>query len=205
MILAGPHSPAQAQIDFSIRNSFPGRRIGGNTRSRNICWTRQFAHLVPVDSIVAPGQPAIVGILEGPTNTPRQLQIELRRLTRDGQSDTSTKPLFLRQLPPAPVGITLLTLPTIQQPVSWITSYVCDEQLPTPDDLLFFITSGEPPALSLLLPAGSSAEDLRNREAIEKLRRHCGGSVGYQAAIDLFAFTGLEGPHWPQTLPVRCP
>ncbi len=203
--LAGAHSPALAQIDLSIRNSFPGRRIGGNTRSRNICWTRQFAHLVPVESIVAPGQPAVIGILEGPSDTPRTLQIELRTLAAGGQSEESTKSLFLRQLPPAPAGITLLTLPTFPQPVSWITSYVCDEQPPPPDELLFFISSGEPPAISLLLPSGSTAEDLRNRQALAKISQHCGGSVPYQEAMDLFAFTGLEGPHWPRMLPVRCP
>ncbi len=205
LALAIPSAPSAAQVDLSVRNSFPGRRIGGNTRSRNICWTRQFAHLVPVDSVVAPGQPVRIGLLEGPSDTPRTLQIDLQSVGSVGRIDPDARPLLQRRLPPAPAGITLLTLPPLRQPLSWSTSYVCDEAPPPPDDPLYFITSGEPPALSLLLPGPPSAADQGNREALERLSRSCGGSVSQREVMQLFGFTDLEGPHWPLSLPVRCP
>jgi hypothetical protein len=203
LALAAPQAPAQ--IDLSVRNSFPGRRIGGNTRSRNICWTRQFAHLVPVDSVVAPGEPLRIGVLEGPSDSPRVLRIDLQSLRPDGQIDPVAPPLLQRLLPAAPAGITLLTLPPLRRPLSWSSSYVCVEAPPPPDDPLYFITSGEPPALSLLLPGPPSAADERNRKALERLSRSCGGSVSHREVMALFGFTDLEGPHWPLTLPVRCP
>jgi len=204
LVLALPPAPTIAQIDLSVRNSFPGRRIGGNTRSRNICWTRQFAHLVPVDSVWAPGQPVKIGVLEGPSDTPRSLQIEFRALTPAGQTDSYGKPLYQRLLSPAPAGITLLTLPPLRQSVSWSSSYVCVEKSPPADDPLFFITSGEPPALSLLLSTAPTADDQRIREALAKLSQSCGGSVSQSEVMRLFGFTDLEGPQWPLTLPVRC-
>ncbi len=52
----------------NLRSTFPGRRIGGGTRGE--CTARVLAHLVPRDSVFAPGPALSVALLEGPTPTP---------------------------------------------------------------------------------------------------------------------------------------
>jgi hypothetical protein len=89
---------ADAQLDIGIRNSFPGRRIGGGTRGE--CWTRLFAHLVPANSVYTPGSPALIAVLEGPAKTPRPLIIELRSVLANGLPDPIAKPIFKRPLVP---------------------------------------------------------------------------------------------------------
>ncbi len=196
--------PGFAQIDISIRNSFPGRRIGGNTRSQNPCWTRQFVHLVPVNSIFSPDLSGRIGLLEAPSPSQRPLQIEIHSLKPDGQLDPQARLLYRRELAPSPAGITLLNLPVFPPATSWSSSYVCPENPPPADDPLFFITSGEPPALSLLMKGFPRPDDLRVRDNLNALARHCGANVNSQWVIDLFGLTDLDGPNWPEVLPVRC-
>jgi hypothetical protein len=143
-------------------------------------------------------------VLEGPTTNQRPLQIELHSLKADGQLDPRAQLLYRREIAPSAAGITLLSVPVSQKAVSWTSSYVCMENPPPADDPLFFITSGEPPALTMLMKGFPRPDDLRVRDSLDQLALHCGKTVNTRDVIQLFGFTDLEGPSWPALLPVRC-
>jgi len=112
VLAAGSLEAALAQQN--LRNSFPGRRIGGGTRGE--CSSRLLAHLVPASSVFAPGATATIGLLEGPTAQPRPLQLSFRPLTSAGTADAAQARTSTRDLPASPAGVVLLTgLTTAQQ------------------------------------------------------------------------------------------
>jgi hypothetical protein len=191
-----------AQIDIGIRNSFPGRRIGGGTRGE--CWSRLYAHLVPADSVFSPGSPPLIAVLEGPAKTPRPLIIELRGVLANGLPDPSGKVVYKRTLLPEPTGITVISLAKLTQPVSWTSAYFCPEHPIPSDDPLFFVTNSEPPPFSLLIPANPSPEDQKVREALGRLSKVCGRTFPRQELKLLFGFSDLASDDWPEALPVRC-
>jgi hypothetical protein len=127
---------ADAQLDIGIRNSFPGRRIGGGTRGE--CWTRLFAHLVPANSVYTPGSPPLIAVLEGPAKTPRPVIIELRSVRANGLPDPNAKPVFQRTLLPEKEGVRLILLDKLTKPVSWTSSYSCPDSPVPSDESLFF-------------------------------------------------------------------
>ena len=72
-------SIAVAQVD--PRSVFPGRRVAGGTRGD--CAARILAHLVPPSSVYAPGSAALLGLLQGPAETPTSVDIKF--LSASGQ------------------------------------------------------------------------------------------------------------------------
>jgi len=194
--------PADAQIDISIRNSFPGRRIGGGTRGE--CLSRLFAHLVPANSVYAPGSPPLIAVLEGPAKTPRPLIIELRTVRANGLPDPSGKLVYKRTLLPEPLGITVILLSKLTQPVGWTSLYYCPEHPAPSDEPLFFVSNGEPPPLTLLLPSNPSPEDQKVRDSLGRLSKACGTTFSRQEVKLLFGFSDLASDDWPEALPVRC-
>ncbi len=193
---------ADAQLDIGIRNSFPGRRIGGGTRGE--CWTRLFAHLVPANSVYNPGSPPLLAVLEGPAKTPRPLIIELRSVLANGLPDPSAKPIFKRTLLPEPEGIRLIILSKLTQPVSWTSSYFCPDGPVPSDESLFFVSRSEPPPLTLLLPSNPSPDDRKVWDTLGLLYKACGKTFPRQEVKRLFGFSDLLGDDWPENLPVRC-
>ena len=193
---------ADAQLDIGIRNSFPGRRIGGGTRGE--CWTRLFAHLVPANSVYAPGSPPLIAVLEGPAKTPRPLIIELRSVLANGLPDPNAKSVFKRTLLPEPEGIRLIILSKLAQPVSWTSSYFCPDSPVPSDESLFFVSRSEPPPLTLLLPSNPSPDDRKAWETLGLLYKACGKTFPRQEVKRLFGFSDLVGDDWPENLPVRC-
>lgn len=186
----------------NLRSTFPGRRIGGGTRGE--CAARLLAHLVPADSVFAAGPTGSVGLLLGPTADPRPLQIELRPQAPGGGA-AGAGASQRRQLPAAPLGVTLLRLPAVSGPEIWESSYVCSEAGPASTDPLSFVEAVSPPALSLLVRE-STPKDQAIQAALVKLRGLCGAEV---ARTELASGFGLEdvvtGPEWPERIPVRCP
>jgi len=191
-----------AQLDIGIRNSFPGRRIGGGTRGE--CWTRLFAHLVPANSVYTPGSPPLIALLEGPAKTPRPVIIELRSVLADGLPDPNAKPVFKRTLLPEPEGIRLILLAKLTQPVSWTSSYFCPDSPVPSDESLFFVSRNEPPPLTLLLPSNPSPDDRKVWETLGLLHKACGKTFPRQEVKRLFGFSDLLSDDWPENLPVRC-
>jgi hypothetical protein len=202
LLLLASGTPSMAQD--ALRNTFPGRRIGGATRGE--CSSRLIVHLVPPSSVLAPGS-AGLGLLQGPSASPVPLVVELRPLGRGGSPDATIKPLLQRTLPAMPMGITLLPLAAVNSPTVWESAYACGAAAAAtaaPADPLSFVESISPPALSLLVPQGSVA-DTQVLAALGQLRQACGGTVATADLVRSFALEDVVRPDWPARLPVRCP
>ncbi|MCP9851214.1 hypothetical protein [Cyanobium sp. Morenito 9A2] len=197
-VLSLEATAALAQPD--LRNTFPGRRIGGGTRGE--CAARVLAHLVPSDSVFAPGSALTVALLEGPTANPRPLQVQFRP---QGPGGTSAGPAVKRELPAAPAGVTLLRLAGFKGSQVWESSFRCDEGASTAStDPLNFVETVAPPALSLLVTEGS-ANDRGLQVALQKLKGLCGSRVTKAELAQAFGLEEVIAADWPAMLPVRCP
>jgi len=190
-----------AQAQTNLRSSFPGRRVGGATRGE--CSARLIAHLVPSSSVYAAGDAGLLGILEGPSNSPRPIQVSFQ--PEQGATSAGSPSPSTLTLPAAGAGIVLFSRPSGQQPLRWESSYLCDSQTETgADDPLSFVSAGSPPALSLLIN-DTTAEDGAVQQALQKLRKACGGSVSRAEVASSFGLTDVITDAWPAQLPVRCP
>lgn len=186
----------------NLRSTFPGRRIGGGTRGE--CAARLLAHLVPADSVFAPGPTGTVGLLLGPTAEPRPLQIELRPQAPGGGA-AGAGASQRRQLPAAPVGVTLVRFTAAAGPQIWESSYVCSGGGTPSTDPLSFVEAVSPPALSLLVRESNPA-DQAVQASLARLRTLCGAEVERSELARSFGLQDeITGPEWPDRLPVRCP
>lgn len=182
---------AFAKVD--LRSTFPGRRVGGGTRGE--CSARLLAHLVPESSVYAPGSPATLAVLEGPTANPYSLMVSFR--PQAGGAAVS------RTLPASAAGVTLLQLPPLQAATVWESSYRCEDGQPVSDDPLGFVSASSRPALSLLV-ADRTPADRTVEASLQALRRQCGQSVPKQQLARDFGLDELKTAEWPDQLPVRC-
>lgn len=198
MVLAVPLG-AVAQSD--LRNTFPGRRIGGGTRGE--CSARLLAHLVPGSSVFAPGAAATIGLLEGPTAQPRPLQLSFRALNAAGTAAGAQGQVSSRDLPAAPAGVVLLTIPPVKTATIWESGYRCEEGKVAADSL-DFVQSASPPALSLLV-SDPQGDDKTMAAALRQLRSQCGKTVATASVAQSFGLSDAITSEWPQQLPVRCP
>lgn len=195
LALMGASLPAEAQPN--LRSTFPGRRVGGATRGE--CSARLIAHLVPSNSVFAPGETRVLGIVEGPSANPRPIQVSFR--PEGSAAGAATQTL---SLPAAGVGIVLFKQPQGSLPLRWESSYQCDAPAAPSDDPLAFVSAGSPPALSLLVQ-DATGEDVRLQQALQSLRKACGGSIARAELASTFALADVIKEDWPAQLPVRCP
>jgi hypothetical protein len=194
--LLGDFSAAQAQPN--LRSTFPGRRVGGGTRGE--CAARILAHLVPGDSVFAPGPALTVAVLEGPTANPKPLQLQFRP---QGPGGTAAGAPVVRNLPAAAAGVTLLKVGGFKGAEVWESSYLCSDAAPPSSDPLSFVESVSPPALSLLVTE-VNASDRGIQAGLQRLKGLCGAKVARADLAKSFGFEDVMGPEWPETLPVRC-
>lgn len=189
-----------ALADSNMRSTFPGRRVGGGTRGE--CVARVLAHLVPGDSVFAPGAAMTVALLEGPTANPRPLQVQFRP---QGPGGTAAGPALKRELEASPAGVTLLSLASFSGSQVWESSFRCDDGVShATTDPVSFVEAVAPPALSLLVSEGS-ANDRSVQMALQKLKGLCGSHVAKDQLAKTFGLEDVIGSEWPATLPVRCP
>lgn len=189
---------AGALAQPNLRSSFPGRRIGGGTRGE--CAARVLAHLVPGDSVFAPGPALTVGLLEGPTANPRPLQLQFRP---QGPGGTAAGAPAQRNLPAATAGVTLLQVASFKGAEVWESNYRCGDPAPASSDPLSFVESVSPPALSLLV-TDVTAADRSLQAALQKLKGLCGSQVSRAELARSFGLEDVMGAEWPERLPVRC-
>jgi hypothetical protein len=205
--------PVAALAQSTLRNTFPGRRIGGGTRGE--CSARLLAHLVPSNSVFAPGASAAIALLEGPTAQPRPLELTFRPLTNAGTAASAQASTSTRNLPAAPAGVVLLTLPPVKTPLIWESGYRCDGGGDggsgggggggsVAADPLDFVQTAAPPAVSLLVPDAVPG-DAPIQASLKALRAQCGRTVTTASLARTFGLEDVVTLDWPQQLPVRCP
>ena len=195
-LLAAAALPVAANPE--LRSTFPGRRVGGGTRGE--CTARFLVHLVPESSVFAPGDQPWLGVLQGPTQAPKPLLVDLRRLVAAGTADDAQDRLRRLRFPASDAGVSLFRAP-LADGVVWESSYQC---IPAkPDDEAGETGFDAPPAISLLL-RDSTAVDRSLQDRLQSLRGQCGGSVSKQQLIADFNLSNLDLSRWPDPLPVRC-
>ena len=198
VLMLGAVLPAAASPQ--LRSSFPGRRVGGGTRGE--CTARLLVHLVPQNSVFAPGAEGLLGTLQGPTQAPKPLLMDLRRLASAGTVADAQGRVQRLRVDPSGVGVTLFRAP-VSDGVVWESSYQCIPPEPGVDPLSWDGGFDAPPAITLLL-AEPTALDLTLQGRLEALADQCDGSIAKAQLIQEFNLAALDLRSWPERLPVRC-
>jgi len=161
---------------------------------------------VPANSVFAPGSAATIGLLEGPTAQPRPLQLSFRPLNSAGTSAAAAGQVTSRDLPAAPAGVVLLTVPAVKAATIWESGYRCEGSgsAAAAADSLDFVQSASPPAVSLLV-SDPQTDDKTVAAALRQLRSLCGKTVATTSVAQSFGLADAITAEWPQQLPVRCP
>ncbi|WP_094556865.1 hypothetical protein [Synechococcus sp. 1G10] len=203
LALAFQCSFAHAQTDLNLRNSFPGRRVGGATRGE--CSARFLAHLVPASSVFAPASSGVLGLLMGPSASPRSVLLEFRP---HHEGDTASTPVK-QSLPASDAAVMLFMRPPSKVPTVWESSYDCGTvsggtaTSVAPDELYIPAEAGAPPAVSLLITDGVQ-DDRRVQDLLTRFRQSCGGQISTQDVLVAFDLKKQLSQVWPERLPVRC-
>ena len=188
-------SPLAGLAQADLRNSFPGRRVGGGTRGE--CSARTLVHLVPDSSVFAPGASGDLALVQGPTANPVSLTMTFKP-DAGGASTSQT-------LPASPAGVTLVRRSAISAPTIWESGFDCASgDAAASADPLSFIETASPPAVSLLLST-AEASDTQVQKTLQTLRQSCGGTVPAAETLAQFGLADVVTAEWPQQLPVRCP
>ena len=189
-------------LEAAQRNSFPGRRVGGGTRGE--CAARPVVHLVPASNVFRPGEPKLIGVLEGPSPAPQPLDITLHSASLDGVAVPDAAPLLQRQIPSAVNRLVLLSIPASALPMIWESSYRCGDDGGA--DEFGFITSSAPPARSLLLPDGSAeTQNQPQQRELVSLKAVCGTSTPLAPLKVMFQFDDeVINDSWPEEVTVQC-
>jgi hypothetical protein len=190
-----------AHAQDALRSTFPGRRVGGGTRGD--CPARVVAHLVAENNMLGAAAPTTLGILLGPANTPRPLQLAFRPRQKGTPAPSAAGPQD-RTIAPAPAGLMLLSIPAVGQDTVWESSYQCDESPAGGDTApLAFVSNVAPPAQSLLVSA-RLPDDRKVKQELQKLRASCGATVATTDVAAAFGMSDVITREWPSRLPVRC-
>lgn len=198
LLILGAVLPATASPQ--LRSNFPGRRVGGGTRGE--CTARLLVHLVPQNSVFAPDSDRLLGTLQGPTQAPKPLLMDLRRLASAGTVADAKNRVQRIRLKPSTVGVTLFRAPEAEG-VVWESSYQCIDPQAGDDPLSWDGGFDAPPAITLLLATPTSL-DLSLQDRLKALANHCDGSVSKERLIKDFNLEALDLMSWPDHLPVRC-
>ena len=181
------------QAHANPRSTFPGRRVGGGTRGE--CSARTLVHLVPATSVYAPAGSGLVGLVQGPSDSPVSLQVSFK--PEDGSAAST------RTLSAGPSSIVLFVAQA-SRPTVWESSFNCvSGEDADRSDPMAFVQSTSPPALSLLV-SDVQAKDQSVQSLLKDLRAKCGTSVSSAETLAQLGLSDLVAEDWPQQLPVRC-
>ena len=185
--------PLAVSAQANPRSTFPGRRVGGGTRGE--CSARTLVHLVPATSVYAPGASGLVGLVQGPSDSPVSLQVTLK--PEDGSAEST------RTLSAAPTSIVLFDAQA-SRPTVWESSFNCGSgDGGDSSDPMAFVQSTSPPALSLLV-SDAEPTDQSLQALLSALRSKCGTSVSAAETMNQFGLVDVVTEAWPDQLPVRC-
>ena len=183
-----------------LRSSFPGRRIGVGTRGE--CTARLLVHLVPKNSVFAPDQGHLLWVLQAPTQTPKPLLIDFRRLAAAATVKVAKDRIQRLCFALSVAGITLFRTPA-RDGVLWESSYECQDPPPGVDVQSWDGGFDAPPAISLLLVEPTKV-DRGHQDRLNALVDRCAGDVSKKDLISDFDLAVLDLRSWPDRLPVRC-
>ena len=189
-LLAGP-----VLAEGNMRATFPGRRVGGGTRSD--CTARVLAHLVPEGSVYGLGRSGLLAVLQGPTAEPKPLLLEWR--SNNAAAGSDVKRLRFKA---SGASIALIQGP-LELPVIWESSYQCkasEHELRSEDWDSGF---DAPPAMSLLVEQSTKVDQDAQAE-LRKLHAQCDRKVTKDVIIEAFALSEIDLTYWPDRLPVYC-
>mgnify|MGYP004134883493 CR=1 FL=1 len=198
LLILGAVLPAAANPP--LRSSFPGRRVGGGTRGE--CTARLLVHLVPKNSVFAPDQGHLLGIMQGPTQAPKPLLIDFRRLAAAGTPAVIRNRIQRLRFAPSEAGLILFRT-SVRDGVLWESSYQCQDPPPGVDMQSWDGGFDAPPAISLLLVEPTTV-DRGYQDRLYALVDRCAGDVSKQDLINDFDLEVLDLRSWPDRLPVRC-
>ena len=193
-------NPIQAQ---TLRGTFPGRRVGGGTRGD--CTSRLIIHLVPKSSqysVSSDGQD-LIGLVQGPSMSPTDLELMFRPLMSNGNQEQSKQKSISYSFEPNDASM-LLFSPKLSsnQSFIWESSFNCRQPGDSGD--FDFVTSGSPPALSMLTThSDESTHGIPN--TLKEWKTLCGGLISTEDVLSRFELTDLLSYDWPSRLPVLCP
>ena len=177
----------------SPRSTFPGRRVGGGTRGE--CSARTLVHLVPATSVFAPDASGLVGLVQGPSDSPVSIQVSLK--PEHGSAEST------RTLSPGPASVVLFDAKAIR-PTVWESSFNCGSgEGEDSSDPMAFVQSASPPALSLLV-SDVEPNDQSLQAVLRVLRSKCGASIPTAEIMAQFGLSDLAADDWPQQLIIRC-
>ena len=110
-------------------------------------------------------------------------------------------PLAQQVIPAGSASLVLLHSATSERPLFWESTYQCDADEAV--DELSFITSGAPPATSLLVTEAQS-EDSALQFMFAAWKGSCGGQLATQNVLKSADLKELDVSQWPEQLPVVC-
>ncbi|QEY32773.1 hypothetical protein EVJ50_11580 [Synechococcus sp. RSCCF101] len=194
-----------AQEVENLRNTFPGRRIGGGTRGE--CAARMLVHLVPDGSVYAPpASGGYLAFLQGPTGTPRPVVVRFSPYQAPGGSQAgwvSTTATSEVDVDASPASLVLLPVPATQGPTVWESFYDCAGEEGDGGGPLGYVQAVSPPALTLLIDSPEPTD--RSAAAdVAWLASACGSSLRAADVASRFGLKDVLDETWPQNLPVRC-
>lgn len=193
VVLASSCFGVMTEVSANPRSTFPGRRVGGGTRGE--CSARTLVHLVPETSVYAPDSAGLVGLVQGPSESPVSLQVTLK--PEDGSAAST------RTLAAAPASIVLFDVQA-KRPAVWESSFNCGSgDGGDSSDPMAFVQSTAPPALSLLV-SDAEPTDQSLQSLLSTLKTKCGSSVSTAETMAQLGLSDLASDGWPQQLPVRC-
>ena len=192
LAVSGLPEPGLAQAN--LRNTFPGRRVGGGTRGE--CSARILAHLVPGSSVYSAGSSGDLAVVQGPTANP----VSLTMVFKPKAGGASTQ----RTFPASPAALILVSGGGVTAPTLWESGFDCASADSASADPLAFVETASPPAVSLLVPT-SDPSDASVQVGLKSLRSSCGSSVPTTTTLETFGLADLVTAEWPKQIPVRCP
>ena len=193
-------NPIYAQ---TLRGTFPGRRVGGGTRGD--CTSRLVIHLVPKSSqysISSDGQD-LIGLVQGPSILPTDLELMFRPLMSNGNEGESKQKSVIYSFESNDASMVLFS-PKLSknQDFIWESYFNCRQPGASGD--FSFITSGSPPAMSMLTTHSHESTHVISK-TLKEWKTLCGGSIPTEVVLERFELTDLLSYDWPTRLPILCP
>jgi len=183
--------------NINLRNSFPGRRVGGGTRA--ICDSSAIVHLVPSNNVFSPGHSRRLALLKRKTIHSFLSISKFRKYTTKGM----TGEILMKKTLNGPSGIYLIQAPYFKNHLIWESSLICPNSNENDTGLFGYDHSLPPPARTLLLREATN-DDMYLADNIKWLTQFCNSSVDIKDFSRRFPLDDLSDSMIGSKLIVHC-